>query len=97
MIRETYYTNTTGGHNKEYLMVLDQDALTLTCTWGPIGGTKQTDRYQVKTAQELLTLEQEKHVRRLKHGYSLITQSRSDESDFLSDLNDLREAERISA
>lgn len=99
MLRETYYTNTTGGHNKDYLMVSDYEKFVLTCTWGPIGGTKQTDRYEVKTAQELMTLEEEKHARRIKHGYTLITQNRFDqtESEFLLDVSDLRAAERIFA
>lgn len=99
MIRETYYTNTTGGHNKDYLMVMDDETLTLTCTWGPIGGTKQVDKYESTNAQELYSLETDKHNRRLRHGYTIVTKNsfESSNSEFVNDLRDLIAAERLSA
>lgn len=69
-IIEKYYTHTTEGHNKDYRMVIDYDALTLECHWGAIGGPKQIDRYAAGTVAELDALIIEKHNRRIKHGYT---------------------------
>lgn len=99
MIRETYYTNTTGKHNKDYLMVMDDSTMTLTCTWGPIGGSKHVDRQTLANAAELYNLEIEKHARRMKNGYSLVSQNsfNTDSAEFASDLRDLVAAERLYA
>lgn len=67
---EKYYTHTTEGHNKDYRMIIDYDALTLECHWGPIGGPKQIDRYAARTTEELDSLIIEKHNRRMSHGYT---------------------------
>lgn len=98
MVTERYYTCTTGGHNKDYLFMMDDDRLIATATWGPIGGEKQVDKYKVANVDELTSLAGEKHARRLKHGYSF-EWSREGLSpvsvEFEADLREMRLAERI--
>lgn len=69
MIIRKYYSHTTEGHSKDYLMIVDVSNGTLECHWGPIGGTKQVDHYSVSNISELRDLVEEKHHRRIAHGY----------------------------
>ena len=98
---ERYYQNTKGSHNKDYQITVDYASSTVTCTWGPIGGHKTVDVYPCKNAQDADAVVREKHTRRIKHGYSLISSSSVDYaaevSDmFADDIRDMLEAERIS-
>ena len=106
---EKYYTHTKEGHNKDYRMIIDFSTLTLECHWGPIGGTKQIDRYKTENMTELTDLINEKHLRRIDHGYTdasatSIAPSKkyysddiSAEQDFYSDVADLIAAEAVSS
>jgi hypothetical protein len=101
-ILQKYYTHTKEGKNKDYRMVINFSDLTLECHWGPIGGTKQVDRYKMETMKELTNLINEKHLRRLDHGYTDTTSSLKDLGvevpiDFASDIADLVAAERLGA
>lgn len=96
MIIEHYYTNTTGGHYKDYRMKIDVDARTLICEWGPIGGAKQIDTYNCATSEELERLVEEKFYRRIRHGYILKnSETKETHNEFLSDLADLLSAEML--
>lgn len=71
-IREAYYQNVTGGHNKDYRITWDLDTNTITSTYGPIGGTATT---RVNTHRTRISAEatfEGKKSRREHHGYSLI-------------------------
>ena len=98
MIGKRYYTNTTDGHNKDYLIEYDTERCFVTTTWGPIGGTKQVDRYKADSEEHTMLIVEEKHTRRLKHGYTISDISIDTyASDFASDLNDMIEAERLAS
>jgi len=97
---EKYYVNTDGKHNKDYRMVIRFSELSLECHWGRIGDTKQVDRYKTETMKELTDLINEKHLRRLDHGYTDVTSSLKDSVvevpiEFASDIADLVAAERL--
>lgn len=99
---EKYYTHTTEGHNKDYRMFVDYGAMTLECHWGPIGGAKQVDKYALSTKEELDALVVEKHVRRLKHGYTdmgmkIATGTVQSAVVYELDIAEMIEAERLGA
>lgn len=98
MVTERYYTCTTDGHNKDYLFMMDTDRLVATATWGPIGGDKQVDKYKASNVDELNALAEEKHARRLRHGYKVEWTREglaSVSAEFEADLRDMLAAERI--
>lgn len=101
MIVQRYYRNTSGGHNKEYTLTYDETALKVVAEWGPIGGTKQTDTYRADTLGDLRAIVDEKHNRRMKHGYILLSTNEAggtyavSSKDFDADLQDLIAAERL--
>ena len=99
-ILQKYYTHTKEGQNKDYRMVINFSDLTLECHWGPIGGTKQIDRYKKENMTELTDLINEKHLRRIDHGYiddseAFRLASVEVSGDFASEIADLIAAERL--
>jgi hypothetical protein len=89
-----YYTNTTGGHNKDYLMIVDFERCTLECHWGPIGKAKTIDRYTTDSEEKIRDLVAEKHDRRIAHGY-VENYGSGPVAGRVIDISDLLEAERI--
>lgn len=71
-IRRIFFQNTSVGHNKDYLIEWDQDANTVTSTWGPIGGTHASRSIRSSSAYEANKLVSEKMERRRKRGYGLM-------------------------
>lgn len=101
MIIQRYYQCVKGSHHKDYTMTIDETALSLVTEWGRIGGTKQRDVFNLPTLGDLRALIDEKHNRRMKNGYTLLSTNEAggayavSSNDFESDLQDLLAAERI--
>lgn len=104
LLNEYYFTNTTAGHNKDYLIQVDFDRKTVTSTWGPIGGVKATRTVSFRTDAEIEECVHGKRERRIRRGYTEHTERAAvirealyeGAEEFRMDINDLLAAERIS-
>jgi hypothetical protein len=67
--RELYWTNTTAGHNKDYMVIVDFDTYEVTSIWGPIGGHHSSRIQKHVTLHEALTTMRGKRTRRIERGY----------------------------
>lgn len=104
LLNEYYFTNTTAGHNKDYLIQVDFARKMVTSTWGPIGGVKATRSVTFRTDAEMEECVIGKRSRRLRRGYTEHTERAAvirealyeGAEEFRMDINELLAAERIS-
>lgn len=105
LLNEYYFTNTTAGHNKDYLIQVDFARKMVTSTWGPIGGTKNTRSVTFRTDAEMEECVHAKRERRMRRGYTEHNVVRAaviretlyeGAEEFRMDIDELLAAERIS-
>jgi predicted DNA-binding WGR domain protein len=75
--RTIYYTNTKPGHAKDYEIVADDTALTMTTRWGRIGGPKTEDVKAYGNVRSLWAALSNAMTKRESRGYDLVSDSES--------------------
>jgi predicted DNA-binding WGR domain protein len=76
-VRTIYYQNTKPGHSKDYEIVADDSALTMTTRWGRIGGPKTEDVKMYGNVRSLWAALSNAMTKRDSRGYHLVSDSES--------------------
>lgn len=74
-IRTIYYQNTNPGHAKDYEIVADDTALTITTRWGKIGGPKTENTVLYGNVRALWAALSNHMTKRDSRGYDLVSDS----------------------
>lgn len=74
-IRTIYYTNTKPGHSKDYEIVADDTALTMTSRWGKIGGPKTENVTTYRSNPSLWAALSNAMTKRESRGYDCVSDS----------------------